>query len=672
MLSYPHSPSRTAPRALRRPILIVTLCLLACTGSAFAGSVNLAWGAISGAAGYRVFYGTSPSQYGNSVDVGSATSRTVSGLTDGTRYYFAAQAYAGSNTSPYSNEVSAVVAPATVAPVASFTANGSSASSLSATPGQTINFVDTSTGTVTSRAWNLGDGTTATTPSVIKSYATTGTKTVVLSVTGAGVTKTASKTINVTAAAPVAGFSATPVTGTAPLAVTFSDASTGTISSRSWNFGNGATSTAQNPTTIYNAAGTYTVTLTVTGSGGSTTATKTGYISVTASSGGGGDDDNSPNGLVAAYGFDETSGTQVLDASGNGNHGSLSNATRSSEAKFGRALSFNGSNSLVTIADSASLDLTNGMTLSAWVYPTSWANGWKTLIIKERSGGLAYSLNANSDAGQPNSTVRIANNDWQLTAGSRLPTNAWTHLAATYDGSRQRLFANGVQVGSRSQTGNLDVTTNPLRIGGNTVWSNLYFQGLIDEVRVYDRALTQTELQQAANEPVVKTTGACSTPCSLWDNTTTPRVAAESDSSPVELGMKFRSDVDGLITGVRFYKGTTNTGTHVGRLWSGSGQLLAQATFTNETASGWQQVNFGNPVAIKVNSVYVVTYHTTVGRYALDEGYFSTTYTNGPLHALSNAEGGGNGLYRYGAGGVFPSSTYRSTNYWVDVVFKAH
>jgi hypothetical protein len=131
------------------------------------------------------------------------------------------------------------------------------------------------------------------------------------------------------------------------------------------------------------------------------------------------------------------------------------------------------------------------MTLSAWVYPTTWASGWKSLLMKESSGGLAYALSSNSDAGQPDGTVRIGGSDRQLAAGSHLPNNTWTHLAATYDGTTQRLFVNGVQVGSRAQTGTLEISANPLRIGGNTVWANEYFQGLIDEVRVYNRAFSQ-------------------------------------------------------------------------------------------------------------------------------------------------------------------------------------
>ncbi len=100
-----------------------------------------------------------------------------------------------------------------------------------------------------------------------------------------------------------------------------------------------------------------------------------------------------------------------------------------------------------------------------------------------------------------------------------------------------------------------------------------------------------------------------------------------------------------------------------------SGTLLAQATFSNETASGWQQVTFANPVAITANTVYVASYHAPVGRYSVDQGYFATSgFGSGPLYAFSNSESGGNGVYGYSANPAFPTATFQSTNYWVDVV----
>jgi len=156
----------------------------------------------------------------------------------------------------------------------------------------------------------------------------------------------------------------------------------------------------------------------------------------------------------------------------------------------------------------------------------------------------------------------------------------------------------------------------------------------------------------------------------IWSSASVPGIAADPDTSAVEIGLKFRSDSNGVITGIRFYKGTANTGTHVGNLWTSSGQLLASVTFTNETASGWQQANFSTPVPISANTVYVASYHTNVGRYAGDNNYFATSGVDTPpLHALPNSTTGGNGVYRYGSSG-FPNQTYQASNYWVDVVFK--
>ncbi|WP_433435261.1 DUF4082 domain-containing protein [Nonomuraea sp. CA-141351] len=155
---------------------------------------------------------------------------------------------------------------------------------------------------------------------------------------------------------------------------------------------------------------------------------------------------------------------------------------------------------------------------------------------------------------------------------------------------------------------------------------------------------------------------------SLWDNSTTPSTIA-GDTKAVTLGVKFRASTSGIVQGIRFYKGTQNTGTHVGSLWSADGQLLASATFTNETASGWQQVTFSAPVVIAAGTTYVASYHTTVGRYAVSSFYFDDSYANGPLTAPASGTVGGNGVYSYGATPTFPSSTYIERNYWVDLVF---
>jgi hypothetical protein len=143
---------------------------------------------------------------------------------------------------------------------------------------------------------------------------------------------------------------------------------------------------------------------------------------------------------------------------------------------------------------------------------------------------------------------------------------------------------------------------------------------------------------------------------------------SQTDNSPLELGVKFQSSTGGSITGIRFYKTSLNTGTHTGSLWSASGQLLASAVFSTETATGWQQVNFSNPVAITPGTTYIASYHSS-RYYCASPGYFSQALTNGPLRAPSSSSTGGNGVYVYGTGGTFPTATYQASNYWVDVVF---
>jgi hypothetical protein len=120
---------------------------------------------------------------------------------------------------------------------------------------------------------------------------------------------------------------------------------------------------------------------------------------------------------------------------------------------------------------------------------------------------------------------------------------------------------------------------------------------------------------------------------------------------------------------VRFYKGAGNTGSHVGHLWSSTGQLLATANFTSETATGWQYAPFPSPVPIQANTTYVVSYYAPNGRYAFDGNFFANATVNGVLQALASGTDGGNGVYFYGAGGGFPTNTFGSANYWVDLLF---
>jgi hypothetical protein len=158
---------------------------------------------------------------------------------------------------------------------------------------------------------------------------------------------------------------------------------------------------------------------------------------------------------------------------------------------------------------------------------------------------------------------------------------------------------------------------------------------------------------------------------SLFSSATPPGVFVANDPNPVELGMKFQADVDGTITGVKYYKSADDTGTHVANLWTATGTLIASATFQNETSSGWQTASFDQPVSIDANTTYVVSYHSN-GYYAATDNYFTSDITNGShLTAPSSGTSGGNGVYAYGSGSSFPSDSFNASNYWVDVIFKA-
>ncbi len=207
-----------------------------------------------------------------------------------------------------------------------------------------------------------------------------------------------------------------------------------------------------------------------------------------------------PTGLVAAYGFDAGAGTTAVDQSGNGNLGTLSNATWSTTGKFGNALSFNGTNASVSIPDSNSLDLSTGMTIEGWVQPAT-GGGFRTLIVKERPGDLVYGLYSNSDTNRPQSQVTIGTTAHLLDGTAAAPSGIWTHLAATYDGTTQRLYANGTQVATLAVAGSILTSTSPVKIGGNSIWGE-WFSGLIDEVRIYNRALSATEIQTDMNSSI--------------------------------------------------------------------------------------------------------------------------------------------------------------------------
>lgn len=151
-------------------------------------------------------------------------------------------------------------------------------------------------------------------------------------------------------------------------------------------------------------------------------------------------------------------------------------------------------------------------------------------------------------------------------------------------------------------------------------------------------------------------------PCAIFSDSNVPETVTVNEGASLELGTRFSSDADGVITGVRFYKGPQNVGPHTGSLWTTSGTRLATVSFVNESSTGWQEAVFSQPVSVTADMTYIVSYSTTVGYYSANWGMFATTGVDRyPLHVRT-----GGGAYRYGGG--FPDGT-SDANYWVDAIF---
>jgi len=148
-----------------------------------------------------------------------------------------------------------------------------------------------------------------------------------------------------------------------------------------------------------------------------------------------------------------------------------------------------------------------------------------------------------------------------------------------------------------------------------------------------------------------------------------PNTAVQADTKAVEVGVRFRSNVPGTISALRFYRGTGNANGYVARLWTSSGTLLAQATVRDGRIPGWQEVTLPSPVPISAGTTYVASYYTSNGQFARDVNGLTHSIVSGNLTAPGSASVGGNGVYVYATGGGFPTSSYKDANYWVDVRF---
>ena len=253
------------------------------------------------------------------------------------------------------------------------------------------------------------------------------------------------------------------------------------------------------------------------------------------------------HGLVAAYGFEEGSGTVVADASGSGNDGSILNAAWSSAGMYGGALSFDGSSARVIVPDSASLHLRHMMTLEAWVKPSAISDAWRDVVYK---GDDNYYLEAMSTtSGLPAAGGVFHGDGHRETFGTvELSTGAWAYLAETYDGSALRLYVDGNEVSSVPETATLRSSAQPLEIGGDGIYGQ-YFQGLIDEVRVYNAARSPDEIRLDMATPVVPGTPADVEPPSV------PGTLSASAASSSEVDLSWGAATDNVgATGYEVFR----------------------------------------------------------------------------------------------------------------------
>ena len=299
-------------------------------------------------------------------------------------------------------------------------------------------------------------------------------------------------------AAPTAAFSGTPLSGSAPLDVSFTDQSGNSPTQWSWSFGDGGTASTANPTHTYSAAGTYDVTLTVTNSSGSDSLVKTGYVTV----------GSQPPPVTGDYpstvkadnpagywrlGDSGTSVAAELGPSGTA-VGGVTSAPGAIVNDPDTAKAFDGSTGYLSIPDAASLNPTGDLSVEAWVNPRVVHSG----VAVQKGGSSGYSVwqyrLAMTSGGQWRGTVFVGGTAYAVTAPGTGALGTWTHLVLTRSSGTLSLYVDGTLAATAASSGALNTTSSILAVGRSGASATSYFNGTIDEVAVYDHALTAAEV----------------------------------------------------------------------------------------------------------------------------------------------------------------------------------
>jgi len=304
----------------------------------------------------------------------------------------------------------------------------------------------------------------------------------------------------VTPLAVQADFSAAPLTGLAPLTTTLTATPLGQVLTYTWNFGDGSplfSSSTPTASHTYAEVGSYTVSLTVQNATGSDTLTRPGYIQAT----------DLATGLAGHWQLDEAGGLR-LDSSGYGNHLTETNTVSYTMGQVGQAADLErNSSQYLSISHTlqSGLAITGSLTLAGWARLES-LNSSDFMILAGKydtaSNKRAYRLDIDNTGlwrlvASADGTFGSA---YALAATTPLTINTWYHLAAVFDGQAQTmsLYRDGTLAATRSITySNLSSSSAPFMLGANLNNGSpaQYFDGLLDEWRVYGRALNQAEIQ---------------------------------------------------------------------------------------------------------------------------------------------------------------------------------
>ncbi len=210
-------------------------------------------------------------------------------------------------------------------------------------------------------------------------------------------------------------------------------------------------------------------------------------------------------GLVAAYGFDEGAGSVTSDYSSNLNTAVLKNVSWSPTAKFGRALSFNGKNSYVSAGVAGLPDIGTPKTIACWVYMNSKPASIQSTVTLANPVQKA-SVKQGTRTSQAGA---LRYGDTWLVASALPSVKKWHHFAYVFDGLMNRFYVDGVLASTSTVPSNMAPVTS-LDIGRSNPASE-YYKGIIDEVRIYNRALSQAEVKSIMTAPIANlkgTTGA--------------------------------------------------------------------------------------------------------------------------------------------------------------------